>query len=83
MKVPKENLVGQLNGGWDDRQAPAAVRAPEHLRAASAAAAARGAACDLGEIAKNYVGVDDDGGLADADLRGRITTHMMDARPSR
>ncbi|MFA5601725.1 MAG: acyl-CoA dehydrogenase family protein, partial [Phenylobacterium sp.] len=38
---------------------------------------AGGAAGDLGQIAKNYVGVDETGRLADGDLRRRITENKM------
>ena len=47
--------------------------------AASAAAAAPAARrATSAEIAKRYVGVDETGALADADLRGRITRNKMD-----
>ena len=34
----------------------------------------------IAEAAKDYVGVDEDGRLADADLRRRITDHLMENR---
>ena len=37
-----------------------------------------GTASDLGVIARNYVGTDETGAVADADLRSRITRNKMD-----
>jgi alkylation response protein AidB-like acyl-CoA dehydrogenase len=34
----------------------------------------------LEQMAKDYIGTDDKGRIADADLRGRITQHLMEAR---
>ena len=79
MKIPKDNLVGQLNGGWE-----IAKRLLQYERQnisggfAAGGGGAGGAAGDLGEIAKRYVGVDETGALADPDLRGRITQNKMD-----
>ncbi|WP_204326169.1 hypothetical protein, partial [Stenotrophomonas maltophilia] len=38
------------------------------------------AGASLGQIAKKYVGVEAEGRIADADLRGRIVRHEMDLR---
>jgi alkylation response protein AidB-like acyl-CoA dehydrogenase len=43
-------------------------------------AASAAAAGDLGSIAKDYLGTDETGALADADLRTRITKNNMDFR---
>jgi alkylation response protein AidB-like acyl-CoA dehydrogenase len=81
VKVPKENLVGPLNGGWT-----VAKRLLQHERQGISGAATGGAQASmlpgapLGELARGYVGVDDDGRLADADLRSRLTHHLMEAR---
>ncbi|MBS0412198.1 MAG: acyl-CoA dehydrogenase family protein [Proteobacteria bacterium] len=80
VKVPKENLVGPLNGGWT-----IAKRLLQHERQGISGANAAGApgvtpGPALNELAKAYVGVDEDGRLADADLRARITTHLMEAQ---
>jgi alkylation response protein AidB-like acyl-CoA dehydrogenase len=81
VKVPKENLVGPLNGGW-----AIAKRLLQHERqgisGAGGGAASPGAipGPSVDQLAKTYVGVDDDGRLADPDLRGRITQHLMEAR---
>ncbi len=79
VKIPKDNLVGKVNGGWE-----IAKRLLQYERQnisggfGGGAGAAGGAAGDLGQIAKRYVGVDDSGALADPDLRGRITRNKMD-----
>ena len=82
VKVPKENLVGPLNGGWT-----IAKRLLQHERnslsgGGGGATAARmlfgGGSLD--QMAKKYVGEDDRGRIADGDLRTRITNHQMDAK---
>jgi alkylation response protein AidB-like acyl-CoA dehydrogenase len=76
VKVPKENLMGPLNGGWS-----IAKRLLQHERNGmgnrSEGAGPRETK-DLSDYAKQYVGVDEAGRLADADLRARIVTHKMD-----
>ena len=72
VKVPKENLVGKLNGGWE-----IAKRLLMYERQSiSASGFGGGGALPIEEIAKHYVGVDN-GKLADADLRARIAAHKM------
>ena len=77
VKVPKENLVGQLNGGWQ-----IAKRLLQHERNGmgnrQGAQAGERQTAGVAEIAKRYVGVDDEGRLADADLRSRITAYKME-----
>mgnify|MGYP003595188845 CR=1 FL=1 len=78
VKVPKGNLVGPLNGGWT-----VAKRLLQHERQSisgvnGGGAPVAGAAGPLQDIAKEYIGVDEDGRLADLDLRSRITVHLMD-----
>jgi len=80
VKVPKENLVGPLNGGWT-----IAKRLLQHERQGISGANAAGApgvtpGPALNDLAMTYVGADDSGRLADADLRGRITQHLMEAQ---
>jgi alkylation response protein AidB-like acyl-CoA dehydrogenase len=80
VKVPKENLMGPLNGGWT-----IAKRLLQHERQGISGANAAGApgvtpGPALNELAKAYVGVDEDGRLADSDLRSRIITHLMEAQ---
>jgi alkylation response protein AidB-like acyl-CoA dehydrogenase len=73
----KTDLLGKLNDGWNvvkrllqhERQSQTGGRGPGGERPAK-----------LEELAKQYVGTNDDGTLADADLRTRLTSHLMDAR---
>ena len=79
--VPKENLVGPLNGGWT-----IAKRLLQHER--QGLSGANGAPTpnanqlegDLLQMAKTYVGLDEDGRLADADLRTRLTHFFMEVQ---
>ncbi len=73
--VPKENLVGPLNGGWD-----IAKRLLQHERT-GISGNAKPAAADvpLAELAKRYVGLDAAGRLAEPDLRARIAANDMAA----
>src|SRR5579859_1961823 len=81
VKIPKENLVGRMNGGWE-----IAKRLLQYERQnisggfASGGGGAGGAAGDVAEIAKDYIGVDETGALADPDLRGRITQNRIDLK---
>lgn len=83
VKLPKENLVGQVNGGWE-----IAKRLLQYERQNISAGfgdgggVGGGSSSDLGEVAKSYVGVED-GRLADADLRLRITKNKMDVQTLR
>ncbi|MBL8772309.1 MAG: acyl-CoA dehydrogenase family protein [Phenylobacterium sp.] len=80
VKVPKENLVGPLNGGWT-----IAKRLLQHERQGISGANQTGApgVTPGGPIAAKaaaYVGLDDTGRLADPDLRRRLTEHLMEER---
>jgi alkylation response protein AidB-like acyl-CoA dehydrogenase len=78
VKVPKENLMGPLNGGW-----AIAKRLLQHERQGISGAAGGGAVAagpELKGLARQYVGLGEDGRLADADLRQRLTQHLMEAR---
>jgi alkylation response protein AidB-like acyl-CoA dehydrogenase len=75
VKVPKTNLVGKLNGGWE-----IAKRLLQYERQnISASGFGAGAGIELEDIAKHYVG-EDDGRIADHDLRARIAAHRMEAK---
>lgn len=75
VKVPKKNLVGKLNGGWE-----IAKRLLQYERQnISSGGFGGGSGVELEDVAKEYVG-EEDGKLADADLRARIAAHRMDAR---
>ena len=77
VKVPKENLVGKLNGGWT-----IAKRLLQFERNATNTQRRQiaGDVRPIDEIAKEYVGVDDKGRIADPELRTRVIKHMMDFR---
>ena len=75
VRVPKDQLVGKLNGGWD-----IAKRLLQYERQnISAGGFGGGAGIEVEEAAKSFVGVVD-GKIADPDLRARIAAHKMDAR---
>jgi alkylation response protein AidB-like acyl-CoA dehydrogenase len=78
VKVPKENLVGRLNGGWDIAKRLLQYERQNISGGMGSGGGAGGAAGDLGQIAKRYIGVDEAGRLADTDLRERITKNRMD-----
>ncbi|MDP2012197.1 MAG: acyl-CoA dehydrogenase family protein [Phenylobacterium sp.] len=78
VKVPKENLVGPLNGGWT-----VGKRLLQHERnglSGGGGAPARSNPGTLREIAKKYIGVDATGRLADRDFRTRLIEQDMNAR---
>ena len=79
--VPKDNLVGPLNGGWT-----IAKRLLQHERSglgAAASGARDDPATKLPNIARRYIGLDEDGRIADADLRGRIIQFEIESRSLR
>jgi alkylation response protein AidB-like acyl-CoA dehydrogenase len=70
VKVPKENLVGQLNHGWS-----IAKRLLQHERSGLANTSGGGRATakvQMPDLARTYVGVDATGAIADPDLRLRV-----------
>ncbi len=75
VKVPKKQMVGKLNGGWE-----IAKRLLQYERQnISSGGFGGGAGVELEDVAKHYVG-EEDGAIADGDLRARITQHRMEAR---
>jgi alkylation response protein AidB-like acyl-CoA dehydrogenase len=83
VKVPKENLMGPLNGGWTvgkrllqfERDGQGGNTRGASFRGADSRS--------IDAIAKHYLGTDGQGRIADADLRGRVASHMMDAAAMR
>ncbi|MGH7023800.1 MAG: acyl-CoA dehydrogenase family protein [Caulobacteraceae bacterium] len=81
VKVPKGNLVGQVNGGWE-----IAKRLLQYERAnisggfVGGGGGAGGAAGDMVDIARRAVGLDESGALADKDLRARIVRSRIDTQ---
>ena len=73
----KDDLLGALNDGWS-----VGKRLLQHERASQTGArpASNKVSGSLQELAKAYVGVNDQGVLNDADLRGRIADHLMHTR---
>ncbi|MBU3672090.1 MAG: acyl-CoA dehydrogenase [Sinobacteraceae bacterium] len=72
VRVPKDQLIGPLNGGWE-----IAKRLLMHERTnISAEAFGNAAGLDLVEAARQFVGLRD-GVLIDTDLRARIARHRM------
>ncbi|MGE0625555.1 MAG: acyl-CoA dehydrogenase family protein [Pseudomonadales bacterium] len=74
----KRDLLGKLNDGWS-----VVKRLLQHERQSQTGQ--RGAASGarptpVQELAKQYVGTNTDGTLADADLRLRLANHLMDAK---
>ncbi|MEM0986414.1 MAG: acyl-CoA dehydrogenase family protein [Pseudomonadota bacterium] len=79
VKVPKDQLVGEVNGGWK-----IAKRLLQFERSSISASGfgGTGGSGVLGpeDYAKIHVGTDETGRLTDGDLRGRITDHQMYAK---
>ena len=71
----KDDMVGPLNGGWT-----VGKRLLQHERSGQGGGRMMGAGMSVEALAKKYVGVDDQGRIADPDLRTRITKHLIDAR---
>ena len=80
VKARKDDIVGPLNGGWT-----IAKRLLQFERDAIAAGLGGGTltgpASPMGveDYAKEYIGLDDQGRLADADYRGRLAQHRMES----
>ncbi|HYD86483.1 MAG TPA: acyl-CoA dehydrogenase family protein [Vitreimonas sp.] len=73
VKIPKGNMVGRLNGGWE-----IAKRLLQYERT-NISGFGSGARVDVVDIARQHVGLED-GALADRDLRARIAAHKMTER---
>jgi len=74
-RAEKTDMVGPLNGGWTIGK-----RLLQHERSGQGGGRMMGGGPSLDVLAKKYVGVDDKGRIADADLRSRLAVHMMDAK---
>lgn len=74
-KALKSDLLGPLNEGWS-----VVKRLLQHERQSQTGAApvASGNEPTLQDMAKDYVGTNEDGTLADSDLRTRLTKNLMD-----
>ena len=81
VKVPKDQLFGPLNGGWT--VAKRLLQFERDNISAGLGGGNIGQATPLPtvvEAARDYVGVDETGALADRDLRRRITDHRWRPR---
>ncbi|MFD1191644.1 MULTISPECIES: acyl-CoA dehydrogenase family protein [Phenylobacterium] len=77
-RAEKKDLVGPLNGGWT-----IAKRLLQHERSGLSGAGGGGGfggAKPLPKLAKDYVGTDEAGRLADLDLRTRVIMNEIDGR---
>ncbi|MES1975313.1 MAG: acyl-CoA dehydrogenase family protein [Pseudomonadota bacterium] len=70
VQVPKGNLVGAINQGWG-----IAKRLLQFER--DSLSVGRGAVPSLAPLARDYVGVDEQGRIADLDLRARLIRNGM------
>ena len=82
VKVPKDQLVGPLNGGWSiaKRLLQFERQSLSGAGGGTAGGTARFGAPDLERMVDKYVGRDAAGRVADADLRQRLIAHHMEAR---
>jgi alkylation response protein AidB-like acyl-CoA dehydrogenase len=74
-RAAKDDMVGPLNGGWT-----VAKRLLQHERSGQGGNRMMGSGSSVQDLAKQYVGVDDQGRIADPDLRSRISKHLIDAK---
>jgi alkylation response protein AidB-like acyl-CoA dehydrogenase len=77
VKVPKENLMGPLNGGWTIGKR---LLQFERQGLSGGAGGPMAASQPITEQAKSYVGVDAKGRVADADLRMRVAQNQIDSK---
>jgi alkylation response protein AidB-like acyl-CoA dehydrogenase len=73
--VPKDQLVGKLNGGWEIAKRLLQYERQNISAGFGEGGSAGGASGDLAVIAKRYAA--EDGALSDSDLRRRITENKM------
>src|SRR3954468_16090780 len=71
VKIPKANLVGRVNGGWEIAKRLLQYERQNISAGFGEGGSAGGASGDLATLAKDYVGLED-GVIADFDLRQRI-----------
>ena len=76
-RAAKSDLLGPLNKGWT-----VVKRLLQHERASQTGTRSAGGVKEerFQDMAKRYLGVDESGRLADADLRARLTVHLMDSK---
>ena len=81
VSVPKDQLVGKLNGGWEIAKR---LLQYERQNISGSMVQSGGAGGGMGrqagaleDVAREFVGLGQDGRLVDADLRARITNNKM------
>lgn len=76
-RAEKTDLLGDLNDGWS-----VVKRLLQHERQSQTQARGPGGSTkpSIQAMAKEYVGENEDGTLADAELRSKLVTHLMDAQ---
>ena len=75
VRVPKKNLVGRVNGGWE-----IAKKLLQHERAnISAGGFTGGAVVPMQDIAKDYIG-EENGRIADPVMRDAVVRHVMNGQ---
>ena len=79
VKVPKTNRVGDEGQGWTIGKR-LLQHERQNLSGGSSSASRLFAGTSLHDLAKEYCNVDEQGRLADQDLRMRIVRHEMDVR---
>jgi alkylation response protein AidB-like acyl-CoA dehydrogenase len=77
VRVPKENLVGEINKGWSIAKR---LLQFERNTVTNNRFTIAGDTRPLSVIARDYVEIDETGQIANQDLRARIARHMMDFR---
>ena len=80
VKVPKDQLVGEVNKGWTIAKRLLQFERQSISASGFGAASAGSGALGVHDIAKNIIGSDGQGQLADSDLRARIAKHLMYAK---
>jgi len=73
VRVPRRNLVGELNGGW-----PIAKYLLSHEREMIGGVGSSVAAKTVGQLAADALGVDAQGRLLELDLRARVARFAID-----
>jgi alkylation response protein AidB-like acyl-CoA dehydrogenase len=74
--VPRENLVGDINEGWAIAKS---LLVHERTMMSQIQEYIPRLPHSVVEYARNYVGLDENGQLADDALRGQLTSHLMNA----
>jgi alkylation response protein AidB-like acyl-CoA dehydrogenase len=80
VRVPKANVVGQVNGGWTVAKALLGHERSMIADAFGPGGAETGRRERLSDVARRYVGQEESGRLADPWLRDRIAQNEMDTR---